>query len=77
MSKTATPTAPRRAISERHRPPRFATLAKRPAPQACRASKIVVQARPPGPPQNRKYLCAIGSSVAGSQVSSWPSARTS
>ena len=27
--------------------------------------------------QNRKYRCAIGSSVAGSQVSNWPSARTS
>jgi hypothetical protein len=27
--------------------------------------------------QNRKYLCAIGSTVAGSQVSSTPSARTS
>jgi hypothetical protein len=28
-------------------------------------------------PQNRKYRCAIGSTVAGSQVSSTPSARTS
>jgi hypothetical protein len=27
--------------------------------------------------QNRKYRCAIGSTVAGSQVSSTPSARTS
>ena len=27
--------------------------------------------------QNRKYRCAIGSSVAGSHVSSMPSARTS
>ena len=27
--------------------------------------------------QNRKYFCAIGNSVAGSQVSNWPSARTS
>jgi len=27
--------------------------------------------------QNRKYRCAIGNSLAGSQVSSWPSARTS
>ena len=27
--------------------------------------------------QNRKYLCAIGSSFAGSQVSSTPSALTS
>ena len=27
--------------------------------------------------QNRKYFCAIGSTVAGSQVSSTPSARTS
>ncbi|GAA0751888.1 hypothetical protein GCM10009107_25110 [Ideonella azotifigens] len=26
--------------------------------------------------QNKKYLWAIGSTVAGSQVSSWPSART-
>ncbi len=31
----------------------------------------------PGVSQNRKYRCAIGSSVAGSQVSNWPSARTS
>ena len=29
------------------------------------------------PFQNRKYRCASGSSVAGSQVRSWPSARTS
>jgi len=27
--------------------------------------------------QNKKYRCAIGSTVAGSQVSSTPSARTS
>jgi len=27
--------------------------------------------------QNRKYRCAIGNTVAGSQVSSTPSARTS
>ena len=27
--------------------------------------------------QKRKYLCAIGSTVAGSQVNSSPSARTS
>jgi hypothetical protein len=27
--------------------------------------------------QNKKYLCAIGSTVAGSQVSNIPSARTS
>ena len=27
-------------------------------------------------PQNRKYLCAIGSTVAGSQASNCPSART-
>lgn len=27
--------------------------------------------------QNKKYLCAIGSTVAGSQVSNSPSARTS
>ena len=26
--------------------------------------------------QNKKYRCAIGKLVAGSQVSSWPSART-
>ena len=26
--------------------------------------------------QNRKYRCAIGRLTAGSQVSSWPSART-
>src|SRR5262249_39969902 len=34
----------------------------------------------PGPPQNnqnRKYRCAIGNTLAGSQVSSSPSARTS
>ena len=28
------------------------------------------------PRQNRKYLCAIGSTLAGSQVSNCPSART-
>ena len=28
-------------------------------------------------PQNKKYLCAIGSLSAGSQMSSSPSARTS
>jgi hypothetical protein len=27
--------------------------------------------------QNRKYLCAIGNTLAGSQVSNTPSARTS
>jgi hypothetical protein len=27
--------------------------------------------------QNKKYLCAIGSISAGSQIRSWPSARTS
>lgn len=30
-----------------------------------------------GRDQNKKYLCAIGSTVAGSQVSNSPSARTS
>ena len=31
----------------------------------------------PQPPQNKKYRCASGSTLAGSQVSSTPSARTS
>jgi hypothetical protein len=26
--------------------------------------------------QNKKYRCAIGRRIAGSQVSNWPSART-
>jgi predicted transposase YbfD/YdcC len=37
---------------------------------------IAVKNNQPNLAQNRKYRCAIGSTLAGSQVSSCPSART-
>ena len=45
--------------------------------QVVQADPQVVPQGVHGPrPQNKKYRCAMGSTVAGSQVSSWPSART-
>ncbi|CAM2161097.1 hypothetical protein PT2222_90314 [Paraburkholderia tropica] len=39
-------------------------------------SNFVLAVRESRTDQNRKYRCAIGSTVAGSQVSNWPSATT-
>jgi len=42
----------------------------------CLWTPAAVAPRLPRLAQNRKYFCASGSTVAGSQVSNWPSART-